>query len=462
MASTFESSWRFRSAAVLGLVLWSGGCGDDLGKRLQASATVSEHIATVVTVRWTTAEPTVGYVQYGKTRDMEMKTPLEPMPTTDHEMLLLGMVSDTEYFFRVITWDGAAAGASGIQTVTTGPLPIGLPSLKRTGSGNPDYNIVPILGMKTAVTILNPDGEIVWYHTEDRALQFYRARLALDGKSVLYNAAQISGAPSPDSELVRVSLDGSTTSSIKVPYLAHDFLEHPDGTLAAIAVEFREFEGTQLRGDKIVEIAPDGTQRTVWSAWDCFNPAVAKSDNSLQGWTFANALDFDPVANVYYIGMRNFSSIARINRTSGACEWVLGTTAPTFTFAPGSARFLHQHQFQVYRNPTQGRGDRIMIMDNDGSPGDESRVLEYELDTTTNVATQTWRYVSNPTVYTFVLGEPIRYPDGSVFINWSAAGQMERLDKDGTSTWKLNTGAGSIFGFNTVANSLYPANAQMP
>ena len=425
------------------------------------SATVSEHIATVVTVRWSTPEPTVGYVQYGKTRAMEMKTPLETTPTTEHEMLLLGLVSDSEYFFRVITWNGAA-GASAIQTVTTGPLPIGLPSLKRTGSGNTDYNIVPILGMKTAVTILDPDGEIVWYHTDERALDFYRARLALDGKSVLYNAAKISGAPSADSELVRVSLDGSTTSSVKVPFLAHDFVEHPDGTLAALAVEFREFEGAPLRGDKIVEVTPDGTQRTVWSAWNCFDPAVAKSDNSLQGWTFANALDFDPVRDVYYVGMRNFSSIARVNRATGACDWVLGTTASTFTFAPGSARFLHQHQFQVRANPTPGKGDLILIMDNDGSPGDESRVLEYELDTTTRVATQTWSYASEPTVYTFVLGEPIRHPDGSVFINWSAAGQMERLDRDGNSTWKLNTGAGTIFGFNTVANSLYPPDARMP
>ena len=259
---------------------------------------------------------------------------------------------------------------------------------------------------------------------------------------------------------MRVSLDGATTSSVKVPYLAHDFVEHPDGTLAAIAVEFRDFEGTPLRGDKIVEIATDGTQRTVWSAWDCFDPARDKSDNNLQGWTFANALDFDPAANVYYVGMRNFSSIARINRATGACDWVLGTTAATFTFAPGSARFLHQHQFQVRANPVPGKGDLILIMDNDGSPGDESRVLEYELDTTTKVATQTWSYASDPTVYTFVLGEPIRYPDGSVFINWSAAGQLERLDKDRRSTWKVNTGAGTIFGFNTVANSLYPADAQ--
>ena len=303
--------------------------------------------------------------------------------------------------------------------------------------------------------IINASGEIVWYHSDDRKLQFYRARLALDGKSLLYNAANISGAPSEASELVRVSLDGATTSSIPVPLLAHDFVEHPDGTLAAIVVEERDFQGAPLRGDKIVEIATDGTQRTVWSSWDCFDPAVVTGDDPAMGWTFANALDYDPVADVYYLGMRNFSSIARINRQTRACEWVLGLSAPTFTFAPGAARFLHQHQFHV-------RGNRILIMDNDGSPGNESRVLEYELDMATKVATQVWSYTANPSVYTFVLGEPIRFDDGGTFVNWSAAGQMDRLDPAGNRVWKLNTGAGFVFGFHTLAGSLYPAAAPAP
>jgi len=309
---------------------------------------------------------------------------------------------------------------------------------------------VPILGLGTAVTILNAQGEIVWYYTDERHLDFYRARLSVDGKSLLYNAAKVSGAPSAASELVRIALDGSDTSSIPVPLLAHDFVEHPDGTLAAIAFEDRDFEGSPLRGNKIVEIATDGTQRTVWSAWDCFDPAVIKGDNPEQGWTFANALDYDPVADVYYLGLRNFSSITKIHRQTRACEWVLGLGASTFSFAPGSARFLHQHQFQV-------RGDRILVMDNDGATGNESRVLEYALDVENHLATQVWSYVANPSVYTFVLGEPQRFDDGSTFINWSAAGQMERLDPAGTSVWKLNTGAAYAFGFHTLADSLYAA-----
>lgn len=394
-------------------------------------------------------------MEYGTTEALGFSTPLEDTARREHRVNLLGLQADTVYYYRVVTWDGDDAGRSELSSLRTGNLPIGLPALSHSGEGHDQFTLVPILGATTAVTIIDPQGKIVWYHTDDRELDFYRARLSRDGTSVIYNAASVSGDPADDSELVRVSLDGTSTSSIPVPLLAHDFVELEDGTLGAIVVEYRDFEGQPLRGDKIVEIAPDGTQTTVWSAWDCFDPALVQGDDREQGWTFANALDYDPGQDAYYLGMRNFSSIAKVNRASGDCEWVLGLVGSTFEFASGSARFLHQHQFQV-------RGNHILIMDNDGSPGNESRVLEYELDVEAKVATQVWSYVANPSVYTFVLGEPIRFDDGSTFINWSAAGQMERLTAGGEVSWKLNTGAGYVFGFNTLAPSLYPPRSALP
>jgi hypothetical protein len=452
--------WAAIVASSFGAVSFGGasfGCGDSADPRAPANvvAEVSPAISTVINVRWQTSEDSVGYVEYGPSEALGLQTPIEEQATRDHRVNLLGLDADTEYYYRVVTWDGDDAARSGVSTLRTGNLPIGLPPLMHTGDGHDQYTLVPILGATTAVTIIAPNGEIVWYHTDDRELDFYRARLSRDGTSVLYNAASVSGDPADDSELVRVALDGVTTSSIPVPLLAHDFVELADGTLAAIVVEYRDFEGAPLRGDKIVEIAPDGTQTTIWSAWDCFDPAVHQGDDAEQGWTFANALDYDPGEDVYYLGMRNFSSIAKVNRATGACEWVLGLVASSFDFAPGSGRFLHQHQFQV-------RGNRILIMDNDGSPGNESRVLEYELDLEAMLATQVWSYVSQPSVYTFVLGEPLRFDDGGTFINWSAAGQMERVTASGEVSWKVNTGAGYVFGFNTLAPSLYPSRSAGP
>ena len=419
-------------------------------------ATVSDQVNTVVIVTWSTDTPSKGFVEFGPTRDLGMKTPVDWIESTDHRAVLVGSPADADVFFRavVVNEDGSTGASSAVDTIHTGILPVGLPALSveapDPGNSFDGYVVVPVLGSTRAVTIINGKGEIVWYHADDRMLDFYRARLGRDGTGVIYNAAQIAGEPSAAAELVRVSFDGSQTSAISVPFLAHDFVELPDGTLGAIAFEDRDVNGERVRGNKLVEIAPDGTQSTIWTSWDCFDPATTPGDDPQQGWTFANALDYDATTETYYVGMRNFSSIAKIPRATGTCEWVVGLYGSTFTFAPGAGRFLHEHQFHVF-------GDHILVMDNDGAPGNVSRLLEYQLDTSTMVATQVWTYTSNPSVYTFVLGEPLRLADGGTFVNWSTAGQMERLDASGNLMWKLNTSAGFVFGFQTLASSPYQA-----
>jgi hypothetical protein len=450
--STANSLQRGCAALCFTLVF---GCGEDATEPsadapTSVEAEVSEDITTVVHVRWNTSAETAGFVEFGPTSELGSATPLEEESATEHRAALLGLKPETEYHFRVVSEGGES---SDVQTIVTGSLPTGLPALTHTGGGHDLYTLVPVLGATQAVTILDPDGDIVWYHRDDRALDFYRARLSVDGKTLLYNAGSVSGDPSDESELVRVALDGTESSSVSVPLLAHDFVEHPDGTVGAIVVEYRDFEGTELRGDQIVEIAPDGTQTTVFSVWDCFDPAELSGDDIMHGWTFANALDFDPEENAYYLGMRNFSSIAKIDRDSGECEWVIGLYGSTFDFASGSGRFLHQHQFEV-------NGNRLLVFDNDGASGRESRVLEYELDFDNNVATEVWSYVADPIVYTFVLGEPSRLDNGDTFVNWSAAGQIERVTAEGESLWKVNSEAGYAFGFSTLVKSLYEGPAR--
>ena len=411
-------------------------------------AEVSDAVPTVVTVRWNTEVPAGGYVEYGVDNSLGQRTPVEDAPSSDHETLLLGLTANTEIYYRVAAILEDEAALSSVRTVTTGLVPNLLPRLTKTGEGHDMYTVVPIIGTPMVVSIIDGEGRYVWYHLDDRELDTFRARLSLDGRSILYNAASVSGDPEDDTELVRVSLDGQEVTTIPLPLLAHDFVELPDGALAAIASEYRETSGETLRGDRIVEVAPDGTQTEVWSSWDCFDPETDRGDNAANAWTLANALDYDPGEDAYYLGMRNLSSIVKIDRATRACLWVLGSTAATFSFASGALPFLHQHQFQVLR-------DSILVMDNDGPLGHESRIVEYALDFDSAEATEQWTYSADPPVYTFVLGEPTRLDGGDTFVNWSAAGQMERVSPDGVSKWRLNSPMGYAFGFHTLERSLY-------
>lgn len=406
------------------------------------NATVSEHVATVVTVTWTTSEPTTGHVAFAD----GLATPEETEAATEHSAVLLGLHAGQDVPIRVVLSDGTESEPI---SVTTGNLPTELPALTVTGGGNDRTVFTSILGGVAAAVMLNPDGTIGWYHVDTRGLDLYRVRLSVDGQSILYNAASVSGDPADEAELVRVSLDGSEETTIPVPLLAHDFVEHADGTIAAIVVEYGEgADGEELRGDKLVEIAPDGTMTDIWSAWDCIDPATSPGDEPEAGWTYTNALDWDPDADKYLLGMRAQSSILQVDRATGTCDWILGGDSATIEFAEGSDTFLHQHQFERL-------GDHLLLFDNDGAPGRVSRVLEYALDTDAGLATEVWSYTADPTVYSLVLGDVTRLDDGDTIVTWSVGGQIDRVDADGVPSQQVNLDLGYAFGFATIEASPY-------
>lgn len=407
------------------------------GPAYDIEAALSDEISTVLTVTWKTDEPTQGLVEYEVDGKLTQTSLTET--GTDHTATLFAP-ADSEVEYRVVVDERASA----TQTANTGALPLDLPVLKLEGAANDDvYLTLPLIVPVTGPVILDGAGDVLWYFFEDRDLDVYRARLSLDGESLLYNAASISGNPDEDSEIVRVSLDGTQIERTSVRLLAHDFVELEDGTIAAMVVEYRDHEGVELRGDSIVEIAPDGTQTTVWSSWDCFDPTETLDDPDL-GWTFANALDSD--GDAYFLGMRNFSSIVRIDRASGDCEWVFGRTAATIE---PDEPFLHQHQFEVL-------DDSVLIFDNEGLAGSQSRAVEFAFDADDPTADAIWSYEPSPSIYSFVLGDVARLDDGDTLITWSAAGRIDRISPGGESTWSLETPVGYVLGFNTVTTSLYP------
>ncbi len=409
------------------------------------SSEVSEVIPTVVTVRWTTDTPTTGFVRFGP--ELSLSTPVSTEPTEQHEVLLLGLGAETATDFEIEVGEDEREISTASGSATTGALPNTVPSMETTGDNTAGgYMVVPVIGGTTGVTIISPEGEVVWFYEDTRGLDVYRARLSNDGQSVIYNAASISGEPEENSELVRVALDGSWEETTPVSLLAHDFVQMDDGTIGAIAVEYREHGGEELRGDRIVEITPDGTQTDVWSAWDCFDPDEHPGDAT--GWTFANALDYLPEHDAYMLGMRNQSTITWIDRASGACEWSLGGKRGTLSFTGDSQVFLHQHQFEMM-------GDDLLVFDNEGSGDNASRVTEYALDLGAGTATQTWTYTADPSIFTFVLGDVNRFDDGDTLVTWSVGGQIDQVSPDGTVSWQLNTELGYAFGFDTVVDSLY-------
>lgn len=389
------------------------------------TAEVSEVIPTVVTVRWTTDEEVTGYVRYGD----GLETPVDK-PGTEHEAVLVGALPGEDLPFTVVTGDG---GESEEQVVTVGTLGTDLPAMTATGT-NDRWIMTTLLGSLRGPALLNPEGQIVWFYPATTELFVYRARVARDGKSVLYNVANVSGEPAEDSKLVRISWDGTSIEETPVPLLAHEFVELEDGSITTMAVEFGQDQaGNEIRGDKLVSVATDGTQTDVWSAWDCFDPDDEPGLEPEVGWTFANSLDLDAATGDYLLSLRNFSSIVRIDPGARTCPWVFGTTAATLE--PQGEVFKYEHQFVV-------SDDEILVFDNEGDAS-ASRVISYD---TAGVAQWTW----SADIHTFVLGDVTRLDDEELMVDWAVGGGMDRFTPDGDATWSLRAGIGGAFGFFEV------------
>lgn len=423
------------------------GCDDKDGDLdvVEQSAEASPAVSTVFTVRWSTSAESTGYVRF-RTDERVFNTQVTPAGT-EHEAVLLGLPPDTDFEWQVVVQkDGQDVTTGPLESARTGSLPSLLPGTAVSGEGHGQYLLTPLIGATTGPVIFDPQGRVVWYHIDERGLDVYRARLALDGSGVIYNAASISGDPAADSVLVKVTWDGTQETIIPVPLLAHDFVQLADGTITAIVVKYGDGPDGQIRGDSLVEVAPDGSLEEVWTSWDCFDPATQPGDEPELGWTWVNALDYAEDADAYDFSIHNFSSIARVPRGSRSCEWVLGLEGATIDIE--GSRFVHQHQFEL-------EGNRLVVFDNEGAGATQSRAIEYDVDFEAQVATEVWRYQPDPSIYSFVLGDVHRYPDGDTLVTWSVAGQIDRVSSDGVPEWSLNTDLGYAFGFMTLSNDLY-------
>jgi hypothetical protein len=424
-----------RLVLALALVGCSGGddAGDppDRGVR-DLSATPLDTMPTVLEVTWRTAEPTAGRVRFGVGAARDRVTP-EQAPATEHRVLLVGLPSESAVELQVEI-DGDAVGEP--LTAATGALPGEAPALTVEGGGNDHFTATVLMREQAArVVLLDPEGRVTWLHEDRRGLSVFRARVAHDGEGIVYLSSIVQGGPSPDSRLVRVGWDGLETEEIAIPDLAHDFVELPDGTLVALAYETRG----DVLGNALIEIPPGGDPRPVWSSWDCFDPAVHLSDDPPQGWTHANALDWDPSADAFLVGMRNLNGITQVDRATGACAWTLGGIAGDVAIQ-GEQRFRHQHQFER-------TDDGLLVFDNDGMPGQESRILAFSLDPAAKTAKVLGQLGADPPLFSFILGDVHRVDGGDTLVVWSAPGKMDRLDASGARTFRVSAPEGTLMGF---------------
>jgi len=431
---------------VLGLLLACGCVDPDPIDDYDIEIEVLDEIPTVAYVRWTAADAVdEAVVEVGEGTDYGRSFSVDAVDGL-FESRLLGFKPLTEHHLRIRERRGEEWTSSEDRTFTTGPPPSDLYGAIPGGTAPDGYVITTLVRVPAVAAILDPDGAVVWWyyawmHGGGHAI-VTRSALARDGDSVLllaWTPLYPGMDPLDERELTRVGLDGVFHETLGVAGAHHDFVEHADGTFALLAHDPIDVGGTEVVGDRIVELRPDGEVVEIWSLWDDHDPDPDALYTNQHDYSHANAIRFDEAEQVYYVSLHEQDQIVAVDRVSGDLLWRLGGEGSDFELSNGSTQlFENQHHFRLLE-------DGILVFDNGEDGAAESRAVQYVLDD--GIATPVWSYQPDPSLGVFSLGDVTRFDDGDTLITWSSSGRISRVSAEGDVEWALNLELGSGFGY---------------
>ena len=434
------------------VVLTLAACGPTAD--LDLGLVQSEVIPTVFTasIDGEASSLDAAWVEFGLDGDFSHHVPLDIDAGPPWEVELLGMKQGSEYEARIAVELDGEVHTGRAHVASTGMVPSDFPDLSlERGSGESfeGFLFTSILGNATAAVILDADGDYVWWSQPEGAGMVGRSFLSRDGSSVYTMELNPDGRLS--GSMYRVSLDGSVVESTDLDYAHHEILEHDDGTIAYLSKDPVMVDGSEISGDSIVELSPDGTITTIWSIWDHPDhmPYSPTSGGPANEWPHANAMDYLPDEDVYLVGFLSLNAIAQVDRATGALDWIMGGDNSDFALPNGSTDlFARTHQLHWL-------DDSVLVFVNGSLAGGESYAVEYAVDEENLEVESIWEYHSDPSLSCVSLGDVHRFDSGNTLITYSYNGVIQEVTPEAEPVWTLTASAGGVISYVTPVESLY-------
>jgi len=192
-----------------------------------------------------------------------------------------------------------------------------------------------------------------------------------------------------------------------------------------------------------------------WRSWDHMNILDANHLNFTLAeidYAHGNAIELDNDGNIM-ISSRHLSEITKINRNTGEMMWRFGGKRNQFDYINEDWKFSWQHAIRRAHN------GNVTIFDNNNFPertrkeepvvnnsqAPYSRVVEYELNEVTRIATRVWEYRNSPDVYAFAMGYSERLDNGNTIIGWGAGNTaFTEVNAAGEKVFELTLPAGMV------------------
>ncbi len=400
---------------------------------------VDASIGTVVHVHWESGQLSSGYVRATSLEGQEHSSQTDPEPSQVHDSDLIGLKADTTYLIEVVADSDGGELLSEVVEVHTPSLDASLPVLDVEIRGNgPESGFIALAlmtdeaaaGSSGSALVLDDEGDIVWSRELGEGL-VTSVELSLDGTALL---AQ------DEMGILEIPLDGSEALRHDVEFAHHDFAQLPDGTLAFIQSDDREFEEGVLLGDAIVELGADGELREVWSFWSDVEAFGVDVESVLDGGmmgdlTHANSLAYAEEEDAYYLSMAVIPALAKIDRSTGELLWSLTPSQE------GTLRLVAEGDdpWSVLHTVEPLGPDHVLWFLNTSRDDVCARVVELERDEEVMVQVDTLHPGDGECLTVFGLGDVQRLSGGSTLVTWSTAGVLEELDLSGEPTLRLST-----------------------
>jgi hypothetical protein len=334
-------------------------------------------------------------------------------------------------------------GVNGVQYFHTRPdlVPASITVNRRSGAAyNSDIFLTPQYGpLQNGPMILDPNGNLIWFQplppnqlaTDLRVQQLggqpvltwwqgYTNNGSGRGEGVIYNSAyqQIATVQAAN------GLQGMDL---------HEFLVTPQGDAYIVGVSPIHY-GTLTKPlmDAVVQEIDIKTGLVLfeWHAIDHIPITASYFNTNSKGYVYdpyhLNSISLDSDGNLI-VSMRNTWGVYKINRSTGAVMWTLGSNQSSFKLGPGTATAF-QHDAVVQPDGS------ITIFDDGGAPPhvhSQSRAIHVSLNTSNNTATLLQQFDHSPAISANFEGNAQPLPNGDTFVGWGQQPYFSEFNANG-------------------------------
>ena len=308
------------------------------------------------------------------------------------------------------------------------------------------------VGEDSALVVVDRQGQLRWHHVVQDEAVGVTAMQVEPGAGLRYNTLDPERARDLGT-VQAVGWDGVPGAALRTPGAHHTFTLLPDGTVAFLAVDIRDWTdpatGTTepVVGDALWEVAPDGTLRQVFTIWDHAEPAVHSGWDSGfypegRDWTHGNGVSYSAARDSYLISLGNIDTVYEIDRTTGAVKMKIDPVSwsvegPVFGF-PHAPSWTPEGTLLLfsYQGMTAG-------------------AIEYAVDAEARTREAVWWRQRDGITITF-MGSARRLAGGNTLISYGAFGLLEEVTPAGAVVMYMRSGLGEWFGAADVVDGGYP------